>query len=78
MFEKIFQIWKLKDLRNNILFVLLMLAIARVAAHIPLPGVDVAGLKNFFANNQILGLMNILRRLSGAPRVKLMCPRRLS
>lgn len=59
MFEKIFQIWKLKDLRNNILFVLSMLAIARLAAHIPLPGVNIAGLKNFFASNQILGLMNI-------------------
>lgn len=59
MFEKISQIWKLKDLRNNILFVLGILAIARIAAHIPLPGVDIVGLKKFFANNQILGLMNI-------------------
>lgn len=59
MWEKFFQIWKLKDLRNNILFVFLILAIARVAAHIPLPGVDVVGLKKFFAGNQILGLINI-------------------
>lgn len=59
MWEKFFQIWKLKDLRNNILFVFLILAIARVAAHIPLPGVDVVGLKKIFAGNQILGLINI-------------------
>ena len=57
--EKLIQIWKARDLRNSILFVLAMLAIFRVAAHIPVPGVDAAALKDFFASNQILGLMNI-------------------
>lgn len=60
MLSKISQIWKIKDLRKNILFVLAMLAIFRVCAHIPIPGVDVGALKDFFASNQILGLMNIL------------------
>jgi len=59
MFEKLSQIWKLKDLRKNILYVLAILVVVRIAAHIPLPGVDVVGLKKFFANNQILGLMNV-------------------
>jgi preprotein translocase subunit SecY len=59
MVEKIFQIWKAKDLRNNILFVLAMLLIFRFAAHIPIPGVNAEALKNIFANNQILGLMNL-------------------
>jgi preprotein translocase subunit SecY len=36
-----------------------MLAIFRLAAHIPVPGVDAAALKSLFASNQILGLMNI-------------------
>lgn len=57
--EKLIQIWKARDLRNSILFVLAMLAIFRVAAHIPVPGVDTVALKDFFASNQILGLMNI-------------------
>lgn len=57
--NKIFQIWKIKDLRNNILFVLLMLVIFRMAAHIPIPGVDAASLREFFASNQILGLLNM-------------------
>ena len=35
MMDKIIQIWKAKDLRNNILFVLAMLVIFRFAAHIP-------------------------------------------
>lgn len=57
--EKIKQIFKIPDLRKSILFVLAMLVIFRLAAHIPIPGVDVAALKDFFANNQFLGLMNI-------------------
>jgi len=59
MFDKLIQIWKARDLRNSILFVLVMLAIFRVAAHIPVPGVNAMALKDFFASNQILGLMNI-------------------
>jgi len=59
MFEKLEQIWKARDLRNNILFVLLMLVIFRFAAHIPIPGVNEAALKSLFASNQILGLMNL-------------------
>ena len=59
MLEKLTQIWKARDLRKNILFVLAMLAIFRVAAHIPIPGVDVGALREFFGSNQILGLLNI-------------------
>ena len=53
------KIWKTKDLRNSVLFVLAMLAIFRLAAHIPIPGVDPLALKEFFASNQILGLLNL-------------------
>jgi preprotein translocase subunit SecY len=59
MFEKIEQIWKAKDLRNSILFVLAMLVVFRLAAHIPIPGVDIANLRNFFDNNQALNFMNV-------------------
>ena len=59
MFEKFRQIWKAKDLRNSIIFVLAMLVVFRLAAHIPIPGVDTAGLKNFFNGNAILGFMNV-------------------
>ena len=57
--DKLIQIWKAKDLRKNILFVLSMLVIFRLAAHIPIPGVDVTALRDFFSSNQILGLLNI-------------------
>jgi len=59
MFDKLSQIWKARDLRNNILFVLAMLVIFRLVAHIPVPGVNAVALKNLFASNQILGLMNL-------------------
>ncbi|MBI2459319.1 MAG: preprotein translocase subunit SecY [Parcubacteria group bacterium] len=59
MYEKLIQIWKARDLRNSLFFVLAMLVIFRLAAHIPVPGVDTQALKDFFASNQILGLMNI-------------------
>ncbi len=57
--KKISQIWKTKDIRNDILFVLMVLIIFRIGAHIPIPGVDVSGLKDFFASNQMLGLLNL-------------------
>lgn len=59
MFKKLVQIWSIPDLRNKILFVLGMLVIFRVAANIPIPGVDAANLQSFFQGNQIFGLMNI-------------------
>src|SRR3990167_7032557 len=52
-------IWKDVELRKKILFVLGMLAIFRLAAHIPIPGVDTAVLRQFFASNQVLGLLNL-------------------
>ena len=59
MFQKFLSLWRLKDLRNSILFVLGMLAIYRVAAHITIPGVDTTNLRKFFEGNQIFGLLNI-------------------
>jgi len=60
MMEKILKIWRMRDLRRNILFVLTMLVIFRLAAHIPIPGVNAQALRELFASNQLLGLMNLL------------------
>ncbi len=59
MFDRLIQIWKAREVRNKILFVLGMLVVFRLAAHIPIPGVNQAALKSLFASNQILGLMNL-------------------
>ena len=48
-----------KSLRNRLLFVLGALAIFRALAAIPIPGINVAQLQLFFANNQFLGLLNL-------------------
>lgn len=46
-------------LRKKILFVLFVLALFRVGAAIPIPGVDAARLAAFFGGNQFFGLLNI-------------------
>jgi preprotein translocase subunit SecY len=54
------RIWKVKDVRNSVLFIIAMLIVFRVAAHIPVPGVDATALQNIFGgNNQFFGLLNI-------------------
>ncbi len=59
MWSKILQVWKSADLRNSLLKVLGILIVFRIAAHIPLPGVNVEALRRFFQSNQVLGLMNV-------------------
>ena len=57
--EKLWLIFKDKDLRKKILFVLGALAVFRIAAALPIPGVDLLRLKSFFEGNQFLGLLNL-------------------
>ncbi len=57
--DKIIQIFKIKDLRKKIFFVMLVLVVFRIAANIPVPGMDAERLSQFFANNQLFGLLNI-------------------
>ncbi len=59
MWAKLTQIWKQKDLRISLLKVFGLLVVFRLAAHIPIPGVDLANLRSFFQSNQLLGLMNV-------------------
>jgi len=59
MWEKIQAIWRVKEVRNGLLFVLAMMVIFRLAAHIPLPGVDIEALRRYFQSNQILGMLNL-------------------
>lgn len=59
MLEKILQVFKIKELRNKILFVFGILVVFRLAANIPVPGVNVEQLRQFFENNQFFGLLNM-------------------
>lgn len=53
------KIWTDKILRNKILFVLLILAITRLLAIIPIPGVDREALANALSSSTFLGFLNI-------------------
>ncbi|MBL8030104.1 MAG: preprotein translocase subunit SecY [Candidatus Doudnabacteria bacterium] len=57
--NKLFLIWKTKDLRNKILIVLGLLLITRILTHVPIPGIDPSGLRSFFENSQFLNLLDI-------------------
>ncbi len=59
MLDKITQIFKVKELRDKILFILGVLIVFRVAANIPLPGVDSEQLRRLFEGNQLLGMLNV-------------------
>ena len=59
MLDAVRNAMRLPDLRNKILFTLLILVIYRLAAHIPVPGVDPDALSNFFRSNQLLGFLDL-------------------
>jgi len=49
----------LPDLRRKILFTLGILAVFRFMAHVPLPGVDIAALEEFFGENLLFGMLDL-------------------
>jgi len=57
--EKIKLLFTLPDLRMKLIITLILLVLIRILAHIPLPGVDLAALRDFFQGNQIFGLLNM-------------------
>ena len=63
--------FSLPDLRRRILITLGILVVFRFIAHVPLPGVDLAALKELFGSNALLGMLDMfsggaMRRLSVA------------
>jgi len=57
--KAILKIFEVKDLRRRILFTAFIFLIFRIFAHIPVPGVDVASLKQLFSESQLLSLLDI-------------------
>jgi len=57
--KKFFAIFKHVDLRKKVLAVLGLLAVFRLLSAIPIPGVDVSKLQQFFESNQMFGLLNM-------------------
>jgi preprotein translocase subunit SecY len=48
-----------RELRNRLLVTLSIFAIFRFVTHIPVPGVDLEAIKNVFASNQLLSLLDV-------------------
>ncbi|MEZ5001938.1 MAG: preprotein translocase subunit SecY [Chitinophagales bacterium] len=59
LIETLGNIWKIKDLRDRILFTLGLILIYRVGSFVVLPGIDPAVLDNTAGNQGILGIINM-------------------
>jgi len=57
--DKIIKLFKIPDLRKRVFFILAMLVVFRVAAAIPIPGIDTSQLAQFFQQNQLFGLISL-------------------
>jgi len=53
------QVFKIRDLRKKILFVLGIFVVFRIMANIPVPGINIENLKEFFERFQMFGLLNV-------------------
>jgi preprotein translocase subunit SecY len=59
MLKAISNAWKLPDLRRKLTFTFIILVIFRLAAHVPVPGIQSEELRRIFEANQLLGLLNM-------------------
>src|SRR3989338_3963416 len=55
---KFASIFKIADIRNKILFILGLFVVSRIAAAVPIPGVDAGKLAQFFQDSQLFGLIS--------------------
>jgi preprotein translocase subunit SecY len=52
-------LFKIKDLRNRLIFTAIIIAIFRLVAHIPTPGINLVALKQLFGSSAFLSLLDI-------------------
>ncbi len=60
MLETAKNAFKIKELRERILFTLAMFVVFRIGSHVPVPGVDPARLAAFFEGHDIFGFLNVI------------------
>ncbi|MCR5633206.1 MAG: preprotein translocase subunit SecY [Eubacterium sp.] len=65
MFKTIRDAFKIKEIRNGLIFTFLMLIVVRLGSLVPTPGVDVSKLENFFSNNLGDGANSLLNSFTG-------------
>jgi preprotein translocase subunit SecY len=54
----ILQIFRRPELRNKVLFILALMAVAQVVHNIPIPAIDASRLREFLNQNQLFGLVS--------------------
>jgi preprotein translocase subunit SecY len=54
MIKAISNAWKIPELRKKIIFTLLILLVYRVGCYIPVPGVDVAFIRETVGNTRLI------------------------
>ena len=59
MLSALGNIFKIPELRDKIVFTLIMFAIFRMGTHIPVPGVDPTAIEQLFANGNLFGLLDL-------------------
>ncbi|MEK9175268.1 MAG: preprotein translocase subunit SecY, partial [Patescibacteria group bacterium] len=59
MFNRLILILKDRDLRRKLFYLFGLLAIFRLAASVPILGIDKALFQRFYNDSQLLGLLNI-------------------
>ena len=57
--QAMMDILTLPDLRRRILFTLGILVVFRFIAHVPLPGIDIEALRQFFERNLLFGMLDL-------------------
>jgi len=60
VFESLLNAFRAPDIRRRILYVLAILIVFRFLAHVPVPGVDRTQLSQFFQNNALFGVLDLL------------------
>ena len=59
MLSALSNIFKIPELRQKVIFTLIMFAIFRLGTHIPVPGVDPTAIEKLFANGNLFGLLDL-------------------
>lgn len=59
LIQAMIDVWTLPDLRRKILFTLGILVVFRFLTHVPLPGVDIAALQEYFGQNLLFGMLDL-------------------
>ena len=59
MLSALSNIFKIPELRDRIIFTLIMFAVFRMGTHIPVPGVDPTAIEQLFNNGSLFGLLDL-------------------